>query len=862
MYGVTPVEGFAVYDSGDADYPFTVAGLTGDFKVEGGEPGTDYSYEYKSSTLKILTGKSMTVSMRDGVAQTERDRIVVPVNTNADVALAGVDVRLSGDDDCAFQIELGASAKVTLAADGNSLVSGANRAGLEVSDGASVVIDGKGSLTAKCFSEGFAYGAGIGGGYGGSGGIVKIAGGMVTASCEGVGDYGSSYGAGIGGGSNGSGGSVEITGGEVNASCDGELQANGAGIGAGLIGSNINVKVSGGTVNASCVSLGGPSNGAGIGGGSSGSRDSNVAVSISGGTVTASCENAYGSVYGAGIGGGYYGPNDVLSISGGYIRASGYGSGIGSGERGSVDMSITGGLFADGKVDGGPDGNKVYGVPPAEGFAVYASGDTGYPYAVAGLAGDFQVEGGVRGTDYSYEYKSSTLKILTDVPLSVSMRDGVEQTKRDRIEMFESEVANVTLAGVRIDASGDEYGCAFAMGPRSLANVTLAKGSANSLVSGASRAGLEVGDGASVAIGGEGFLEAKCFSEGDAKGAGIGGCYGATDVSVSISGGTVSASCKGVNGLASGAGIGGGQSGSGGSIEITGGEVTASCESSEYAYGAGIGAGYGGSVVGVDISGGRIKAVSGLVAIDPAAKITGGAFASSDADADVAADEVRAARSPAPTRTPTLPPTRYAACPWGRRTRPAPSSPPDPRPPRPTLWPCARRGCTRRRSRRSARAEARLRVQRRAAGCGRLRAERRDSGAHAGRAGRSGLVREQGGFLSRLRADHARGRRPLRRAGDAGEDRVQGGRRPRLLCRGEGGCDRQGLHRPQADLGLVGLRGLENLRRHDGREGGGSAVRQPGRRGIADDGHGLHRDRRVREQRRRQGQEGSRGGFA
>lgn len=641
VYGVTPVEGFAVYDSGDADYPFTVAGLTGDFQVDGGEPGADYSYDYPSSTLKILTGKPMSVSMSDGVAQTERDRIVVPSGTNADVALAGVDVRLSGDDDCAFEVQPGASANVTLAeGSANSLVSGANHAGLEVSDGASVVIDGKGSLTAKCFSEGFAYGAGIGGGYGGSGGIVKIAGGMVTASCEGVGDYGSSYGAGIGGGSNGSGGSVEITGGEVNASCDGELQANGAGIGAGLIGSNINVKVSGGTVNASCVSLGGPSNGAGIGGGSSGSRDSNVAVSISGGTVTASCENAYGSVYGAGIGGGYYGPNDVLSISGGYIRASGYGSGIGSGERGSVDMSITGGLFGEGKVDGGPDGNKVYGVPPAEGFAVYASGDTGYPYAVAGLAGDFQVEGGVRGTDYSYEYKSSTLKILTDVPLSVSMRDGVEQTKRDRIEMFESEVANVTLAGVRIDASGDEYGCAFAMGPRSLANVTLAKGSANSLVSGASRAGLEVGDGASVTIGGEGFLEAKCFSEGDAKGAGIGGCYGATDVSVSISGGTVSASCKGVNGLASGAGIGGGQSGSGGSIEITGGEVTASCESSEYAYGAGIGAGYGGSVVGVDISGGRIKAVSGLVAIDPAAKITGGAFASSDADADVAADEV------------------------------------------------------------------------------------------------------------------------------------------------------------------------------------------------------------------------------
>ena len=564
VYGVDLPQGRTVRDNPMADkeaYPFAVTVPAGDFAVMGGTEGVDYSYA--GNVLQFLTDTPMAVSMATPDATTRVDRIAVPSSnaTPANVTLAGVKIDASGDADgngCAFAIEPGASASITLAEGSvNSLASGNKRAGLEVPDGASVSIGGEGSLEAKCeSSKDNALGAGIGGGGGDSAGNIEITGGTVTALCKSF-----------------------------------PFDALGAGIGGGYVGSGGDIK-------------------------------------ISGGTVTASCESVDGTACVAGIG-GYAGSSIDIAISGGRIKVPGT-------ARIDRTAKITGGLFADGE----PEDNKVYGVTPVEGFAVYDSGDADYPFTVAGLTGDFKVEGGEPGTDYSYEYKSSTLKILTDVPLSVSMRDGVEQTKRDRIEMFESEVANVTLAGVRIDASGDEYGCAFAMGPRSLANVTLAKGSANSLVSGASRAGLEVGDGASVAIGGEGFLEAKCFSEGDAKGAGIGGCYGATDVSVSISGGTVSASCKGVNGLASGAGIGGGQSGSGGSIEITGGEVTASCESSEYAYGAGIGAGYGGSVVGVDISGGRIKAVSGLVAIDPAAKITGGAFASSDADADVAADEV------------------------------------------------------------------------------------------------------------------------------------------------------------------------------------------------------------------------------
>ena len=118
MYGVTPAAGFAVYASGDADYPYVVTGLAGDFKVDGGERDVDYSYDYPSSTLQILTGKLMTVSMRDGVAQTERDRIVVPKSNTAgaNVTLAGIKVDVSGDpSDSAFEIESGASAKLTLA---------------------------------------------------------------------------------------------------------------------------------------------------------------------------------------------------------------------------------------------------------------------------------------------------------------------------------------------------------------------------------------------------------------------------------------------------------------------------------------------------------------------------------------------------------------------------------------------------------------------------------------------------------------------------------------------------------------------------------------------------------------------------
>ena len=180
------------------------------------------------------------------------------------------------------------------------------------------------------------------------------------------------------------------------------LDANGSGIGtgsAGRIGGS--VEIYGGTVVASCVSTKGAAGGSGIGGGL-GSSGANV--SISGGTVTASCESVDGTACVAGIG-GYAGSSIDIAISGGRIKVPGT-------ARIDRTAKITGGLFADGE----PEDNKVYGVTPVEGFAVYDSGDADYPFTVAGLTGDFQVDGGEPGADYSYDYPSSTLKILTDRP--------------------------------------------------------------------------------------------------------------------------------------------------------------------------------------------------------------------------------------------------------------------------------------------------------------------------------------------------------------------------------------------------------------------------------------------------------------
>ena len=140
-----------------------------------------------------------------------------------DITLRDVNIVFWQINVAAFSIADGATVNLTLDGE-NTLISGTNCAGLQVSNGASLVIteNRNGSLNAT----GGIFGAGIGGGNGGSGGTITINSGTVNATAVGS-PSDNVGGAGIGGGVGGAGGKITITGGTVIATGGG----NGAGIG-------------------------------------------------------------------------------------------------------------------------------------------------------------------------------------------------------------------------------------------------------------------------------------------------------------------------------------------------------------------------------------------------------------------------------------------------------------------------------------------------------------------------------------------------------------------------------------------------------------------------------------------------------
>ena len=187
--------------------------------------------------------------------------------------------------------------------------------------------------------------AGIGGGYGGSGGTIIINDGIVNAK-------GGATGAGIGGGSDGSGGSITINGGKVNA-IGGVL---GAGIGGGGGGAGKSIVINGGIVNAT-----GGEFGAGIGGGSDCSGGT---ISIGAGTVTATATG--GDYGGAGIGDGDYGSGATFSTGSNgnaFIVASSIS------DKSGKDSNWKGIIFED-------NDGSIYGSPTLSTDAVIPEGKT------------------------------------------------------------------------------------------------------------------------------------------------------------------------------------------------------------------------------------------------------------------------------------------------------------------------------------------------------------------------------------------------------------------------------------------------------------------------------------------------------
>ncbi len=183
----------------------------------------------------------------------------------------------------------------------NTVSSGDKHAGVEKSNGGKLTIgseSGEGKLTAN----GGHGGAGIGGGYKGSGSDITITGGEITAN-------GGGEAAGIGGGVFGSGSDITITGGEVTANggwC-------GAGIGGGPRGNGSDITISGGKV----IANGGVC-GAGIGGGYKGSG-SDVTISKDSRVEATGGDPCILGGYGAAIGGGGYNTDTGNQVDGSEI---------------------------------------------------------------------------------------------------------------------------------------------------------------------------------------------------------------------------------------------------------------------------------------------------------------------------------------------------------------------------------------------------------------------------------------------------------------------------------------------------------------------------------------------------------------
>ena len=152
----------------------------------------------------------------------------------------------------------------------------------------------------------------------------------------------------------------------------------------------------------------------------------------------------------------------------------------------------------------------------------------------------------------------------------------------------------VVLKDVSISLTS-QFLCAVSV--ENAADVTLYLEGNNSLVSGESRAGVEISTDSLLMIEGDGSLFAKSGGQ-----AGIGGGNGASNGTVIINSGTITAQS-----LYNSAGIGGGSSGSGGNITINGGNVTAL--GGETA--AGIGGGCASDGGSITINGGTVTAKGG-----------------------------------------------------------------------------------------------------------------------------------------------------------------------------------------------------------------------------------------------------------
>lgn len=535
---------------------------------------------------------------------------------NVDITLDNVNIVTSSTTSSAFTLEGNNNVNLTLC-DSNTLESGSNYAGLQVTGHSNLRIDGDGSLSVT----GGNGGAGIGGGVMGDGGDVTINGGTVVAT-------GKSGGAGIGGGfTASSGGDVTITGGRVVAT-ENDFEDDYVAVGNAIItGGSVKADNIGSTVYYDTdrttkaylteVTVG-----------ETPVVSKDVTYTINGGSNIKTATDENGILY-------LWLPEssstavDIMTSSNAEYEAAGEIAASNDNTLTAVIMPI--------KITELPlaseinSGSTISASTLTGGTAEKENGEalTGKftwtnPDTVVTSSGDYSVTftpdcgeyGSITGMVYVL-VKNSTDKtemLINDRSVNISLPgdyiiNGTGEPTSNTISIANGITGvNITLDNVNIDVSSKTLS-AFALEGNNDVNLTLI--GSNTLKSGSKYAGLRVPQGSLLTIAGDGSLSAV----GGTDAAGIGGnAAGIGDASyfecdcgiVTINSGVVTATGDGY-----GAGIGGGGSsrnnGNGGNITINGGTVIATGGS--YAYG--IGQGNKGSNAGtLTITGGSVKADS------------------------------------------------------------------------------------------------------------------------------------------------------------------------------------------------------------------------------------------------------------
>jgi len=587
-------------------------------------------WTFMNNTYTVLNGANVTIT---GTNANQR-RIIVESDATSNILLSDVTIKGLVTGQSALLLNSGANTKLTIVGT-NTLEAGGDCAGIQVPPGTTITIDGTGDLTAV---GGSGYGgAGIGGeGYEGGGGTIIISGGKITA----IGGYLS---AGIGGGQLGKGGNITINGGIVTADGGSEAQGIGRGSGndiPGMLTMNGNAIVFSSSVGD--MELNRKTNGilfngnSGIVYGSVELADNltveqNHTLTVpSGATLIIPADKTItnnGTVQCCGIiisNGTWAGTSYVLGGGNTIDFANPHTCGDGWTYTNNVYTILEGAtvtINADATITDDQTlivlADATFSIPLGRtltnnGTAInwgtinhegnYGTW-TGNPYFVPSAHIDLS-ESNHSPVGIGWTYANDIYYIQQEADVTVT---GNNEVSKRLIEVEQSaEDVKITLEDATIEGlSGQllsEGHSPFLL--NSGAKVTLTLVGTNTLTAGSKTAGIQVTQGATLNIGGEGSLTAI----GGDNIAYTGGVT--TSGNINITSGTVTAIGRfygaGIGG-GSNAGIGGGYSGTSGNIVITGGTVTTRGDS----YSAGIGGSGEGSGGNVTISGGVVTATSG-----------------------------------------------------------------------------------------------------------------------------------------------------------------------------------------------------------------------------------------------------------